>query len=188
MSTPSVFPALAQCLWPETANPAPAIWALLDGARDPGIFPAVRDSGLDHSCLFAGELSPQWQAVAPYLVQLSPRKPATALLLEQAWGNSWGVLMRVPNPLRLRLHLKTFLRAQLPDGKRVMFRYYDPRVLRGYLPLCNSNELRTLLGPIEHFLMESDGGDELIEFGQHEGQLTQRHYTVREATTLVATD
>ena len=41
------------------------------------------------------------------------------------------------NAARLRHHLKGFLRVRGESGQKMMFRYYDPRVLRVYLPTCN---------------------------------------------------
>lgn len=40
----------------------------------------------------------------------------------------------------LRLHFKRFSIAQMPDGRRYFFRYYDPRVLPAYLRASNQNE------------------------------------------------
>jgi hypothetical protein len=35
------------------------------------------------------------------------------------------------------------------------FRYYDPRVLRAFLPTCNAGELKTLFGDVDQFFIES---------------------------------
>ncbi len=39
----------------------------------------------------------------------------------------------------LRKHFRTFLMVKSPEGDRLYFRYYDPRVLRVYLPTCNAD-------------------------------------------------
>lgn len=54
-----------------------------------------------------------------------------------------------------------------------MFRYYDPRVLRVYLPTCRPDELRTVFGPIRSYLVEGEDGS-LIEFEFDGNVLTQR--------------
>ena len=36
------------------------------------------------------------------------------------------------------------------------FRYYDPRVLRVYLPTCNARELQTVFGPVLRYLVEDE--------------------------------
>ena len=62
-------------------------------------------------------------------------------------------------------------------GKPLYFRYYDPRVLRVYLPTCNASELETVLGPVSHFILEDDNGNAMIRYSRLRGQLTQN--TVR---------
>jgi hypothetical protein len=49
-------------------------------------------------------------------------------------------------------------------GRRLLFRYYDPRVLRVYLPTCLPNELETVFGPVKAYLVEGDGGGTLIQY------------------------
>lgn len=151
-------------LWPAFRLKTTSVWAILDGARDDQIFPSVRDSGLDYACLYSGTLPRELRVVAPYLVELDPENPITGRLLERAWGNSWGVFMQVGNAARLRHHLKGFLRVRGESGQKMMFRYYDPRVLRVYLPTCNPVELRTIFGPIQSFLLEAPDPAEMIEF------------------------
>jgi hypothetical protein len=48
--------------------------------------------------------------------------------------------------------------AQLPDGKIVYFRFYDPRVLRAYLTTCTDDEIRTFFGPVHRLVMEEEDG------------------------------
>ena len=54
----------------------------------------------------------------------------------------------------LRLHLRKFLIAETPAEKRVLFRFYDPRVLRVYLPTCSAGEAAAFLGSNYSFVME----------------------------------
>jgi hypothetical protein len=56
-----------------------------------------------------------------------------------------------------------------PSGNRLVFRYYDPRVLRVYLPTCYIGELGTVFGPINRFWTESDDREDMLEFGFHDG-------------------
>jgi len=43
---------------------------------------------------------------------------------------------------QLRKHLRGFLRVRDEAGRRLIFRYYDPRVLRVYLPLAGPSNWR----------------------------------------------
>jgi hypothetical protein len=115
---------------------------------------------------------------APYLVQLDPGYRDTHRLIQQAWGNSWGVLIRSETSLKkLRRHLREFLVVRDTKGTRMAFRYYDPRVLRVYLPTCVTAELRTVFGPIDCFWMESESPEYMLDFRVHNGALDQQ--TVR---------
>ena len=48
-----------------------------------------------------------------------------------------------------------------PGGERVYFRFYDPRVLRVYLPTCSSSELKGVFGPVGRFVVEGPEGQAL---------------------------
>src|SRR5207244_1565000 len=76
---------------PEPGSAAPRVYAVLDGARDPRIYPAVYRSGLDHECLFTGDLPHDLAEAAPYLVELERQAPFTRWLLEEGWGRSFAV-------------------------------------------------------------------------------------------------
>lgn len=141
------------------------VWAILDGARDRRIYGFLLDSYLTYSCLYAGALPPDLEIAAPYLVQLEFEERYTRRLLELAWGKSWGVFLRCDARMeRLRRHLRGFLRVQDYRGRRLVFRYYDPRVLRVYLPTCVPSELATVYGPIERFWTEGEEPGELLDF------------------------
>jgi hypothetical protein len=86
-------------------------------------------------------------------------------VIDNGWGNSWGVFLRTETSIReLRRHLRGFLRVRDEAGRRMIFRYYDPRVLRAYLPTCWPEELETVFGPVESYLMEALGGSEMQIF------------------------
>jgi hypothetical protein len=167
-------------IWPPSA-PArhSSVWAILDGARDDRIYTALRTSGLDYLCLYSGRLSPAMETAAPYLVELAPKYRFTAKLIEMSWGRSWGVFLRVGEASSLRPHLRRFLRVQDEAGRILIFRYYDPRVLRVYLPTCRVDELRTVFGPISSYFVESDNAESLIEFAFDGRQLHERRTPLR---------
>ncbi len=162
-----------QTLWPETAADM-SVWAILDCARDERIYPALRNSQLDYLCLFSGRLHHEVVAAAPHLIEVSPSYRFTPRLIEMGWGQSWGVFLRIKDPSNLRSHLRGFLRVKDESGKILMFRYYDPRVLRVYLPTCRPNELRTVFGPISSYLVEDEDGKGLIEFEFDGNHLLER--------------
>ena len=149
------------------------IYAVLDGARDPGIVSWIVSTEAPAWCLYAGKLSPDLQAAAPWLLRVGRGHPYTETLFERAWGESMGFFLASPVPPRaLRFHLRRHLIARTEDGRRLVFRYYDPRVLRVYLAHCTSNELRAFFGPISTIVVESEERTELI-FRHPDGAASQ---------------
>jgi hypothetical protein len=165
-------------IWPPSKAPHSSVWAVLDGARDERIYPALRRSGLDYLCLFSGRMSPAVEAAAPYLVEIAPGYKFTPRLIEMSWGRSWGVYLRIADASTLRPHLRRFLRVRDEAGRILLFRYYDPRVLRVYLPTCRKDELQTVFGPVSSYLLESEDGDSLIEFAFDGTRLNERRTRV----------
>lgn len=157
---------LREALWPPPGGAStPKVYGVLDGARDARIHAEVRSSGLPHACLYTGRLPAEMLEIAPYLVALERDAPFTDALLRGGWGQSWGIFAWSTGTLEeLRRHLRRFLRVQTEGGERFLFRYYDPRVLRVYLPTCDPGELRALFGPIVMYLVEGEDPDELIRF------------------------
>ena len=54
------------------------------------------------------------------------------------------------------------------DGQTFFFRFYDPRVLRAFLPTCSPSQLTDFFGPVRAMIVESEGGEELqvIQWGR----------------------
>jgi hypothetical protein len=142
------------------------IWMIVDSARDPKIFSLVLGSYLEYSCLYSGVLPAPLGIAAPYLMHLEYGDRRCRHFLEQAWGNSWGIFLKCDISLKiLRRHLRGFLKVRDANGNKLLFRYYDPRVLRLYLPSCSSEELQTIFGPIERIWTEGETADTMLEFG-----------------------
>lgn len=166
--TDQTLARIEQILWPD--GPRQTAWMIVDGARTIEIFRFLIECHLEYACLYSGTLAPELEIVAPYLVQLDYQYRDTRRLIRRAWGHSWGVFLKSETSLKkLVRHLREFLIVTDEKGQRLIFRYYDPRVLRVYLPTCNGRELRTLYGPIECFWIEAEGPDNLLEFRMRSG-------------------
>lgn len=154
-----------EALWSPDLPSRSKVWTILDGAADKRIYGEILATSLEKCCLYAGDLPWQLEIVAPYLVELDQDDDLTRFILTKGWGKSWGIFLRTEAGIKtLRKHLRGFLRVQDPRGKYMLFRYYDPRVLRAYLPTCLPSELRTVFGPINCFLLESENTEQLVEF------------------------
>jgi hypothetical protein len=162
---------LEAVFWPQDSSSD--MWMIVDGARDEQVYSTLISSYLQYSCLYAGDLPHQLERAAPYLVQLELDDRYTRRLLDQAWGNSWGVFLRCSEPMAIiRRHLRHFLKVQDPRGRTLIFRYYDPRVLRVYLPTCTREELATFFGPIKSFYLEGDEGESVWDYKKDSGKLS----------------
>jgi uncharacterized protein DUF4123/FHA domain-containing protein len=133
------------------------LYALLDASREPSVLKVILESKEEHQSLYEGAQGAQLAHFAPYLIRIPPKSALLDTLVHQAWSKSWGVFLTCDKPLKdLRTHFRHFLTVKLPDGQQVYFRYYDPRVLRLFLPTCLPDESTQFFGPVKQFLIESD--------------------------------
>ncbi|MCP5118071.1 MAG: DUF4123 domain-containing protein [bacterium] len=154
------------------AAPDAGVFAVLDGASVPGLPQSLYRHEPDHECLYRGQLEPDMAEVAPYLVQLEQETEFTRWVIEQGWGNHWGIFALSSASLRdLRQHFRRHVIAYDAEGQPAYFRYYDPRVLRAYLPTCDANELAALFGPVTSFLLEDEDPETMLIFRMSAGSL-----------------
>jgi hypothetical protein len=147
------------------SQPATNTYAVLDGASVEQLPQILWEHEPENICLYRGELEPDMAAVAPYLVKLEYDHPFTKLVCEKGWGNHWGIFAVTPAEVdirALRQHFRKFLMVYNPDGKLVYFRYYDPRVLRIYLPTCNIEEIKIVFGRIDFYVLEDEDPSTLL--------------------------
>jgi uncharacterized protein DUF4123 len=171
--TDQLLARIEEILWSD--GPRQNVWMIVDGARTIDVFRMLIECHLEYTCLYSGPLSPDLEIAAPYLVQLDHGYRDTRRFIRRAWGESVGVFFQSDTSLKnLRRHLKEFLVVRDERGRRLVFRYYDPRVMRVYLPTCVTSELRTVFGPIDCFWTESESPEKILEFRFRGGRLEQR--------------
>ena len=159
-------------------RPGVTVYAVLDGASIPDLLAALHQHRPEHHCLYRGELAPDMAETAPYVVRLTAQTPFAEWLLGQGWGKHWGIFALSPADLRaMRRHLRTFLMVVSPENKPLYFRYYDPRVLRVYLPTCNDEEAQEVFGPVVAYALEGEDPAVMLRFTRQDGQVRQE--TVR---------
>ncbi len=168
------YSRLLTALWTTGDTGATSVYAVLDGARDARIASRV-DGYLDQkACLYEGTLPRELTNAAPHLLRLFRDDYFCRQLLRDGWGQSWGVFAIAPTSLTsLRRHFRKFMVVRGPNGNRLVFRWYDPRVLRAYLPTCKVEELRTVFGPIEAFVVEGRDAGTAHRFSFDGEQLTE---------------
>jgi Domain of unknown function (DUF4123) len=141
------------------------LFAVLDSARTERILHFLRNSREEYQSLYEGPEAQKLSRVAPYLLSLPEGSPALGQLVEQGWGESWGIYLSCRLPLKeLRRHLRRFLLGESEETRESLyFRFYDPRVLRVFLPTCTTQQWSGFFGEAECFWMESREG-EVIKF------------------------
>jgi Domain of unknown function (DUF4123) len=155
------------------------VFAVLDGASVSGLLDKLYDLAPEFLCLFKGDLTADMAEVAPYLVKIEPDSEFTAWLIGQGWGKHWGVYALTHADLRATdRHLRSLLLVFDESGRPLRFRYYDPRVLRTYLPTCTAEELGAVFGPIGTFLVEEEDTSTVLRFQFSSGLLKQKRISV----------
>jgi len=145
--------------------PKTRVYAVLDGASIENLLLSLDEHKPDYFCLYQGNLPQDVEETAPYLVHLEKDSSFTKWVLEN-WGNHWGIFAVSREKTKaMRKHFRSLIMVKDPDGKRLFFRYYDPRVLKIYLPTCNEDELENVYGPVICYIQEGDA-DTLLKFRQ----------------------
>jgi hypothetical protein len=147
-------------------------FAVLDGASVPGLLEKLDRWQPEFVCLYRGELKPDLAEVAPYLVRLESGTEITEWILSEGWGNHWGIFAIAEADLQaIRQHLRRLLTVYDEKGKPLLFRFYDPRVMRVYLPTCNAEDLAAVFGPVATYVLEDESSEMSLRFHSAEGKL-----------------
>jgi hypothetical protein len=150
------------------------LYCVLDGASVPELPARLYEMRPPHYCLFRGELAPDMAHVAPYVINLLPDAPFTDWVLSESFGKHWGIFAHCRYSIKeMRRHCRALVTVYTEKGEPLLFRYYDPRVLRKFLPTCNAGELKMFFGKVETFFTETEDGQNLSAFQMEDDQLKQ---------------
>lgn len=155
---------IIQHLWRPVEDGREAqVFVLLDAARNDAIYPKLMASNVESVCLFRGEKAIEMAYVAPYLVRLEQDDPFTHWAIDHGWGDSWGIFVESSATIgELKRHFRSILNVYDEEGNSLFFRFYDPRVLRVYLPTCNADELEIVFGPVNSYVIEDEDSSVLL--------------------------
>ncbi|OQY28740.1 MAG: hypothetical protein B6244_06155 [Candidatus Cloacimonetes bacterium 4572_55] len=153
------------------------LYVILDAARDEKVLQTLYNCEDQFQSLYEGEKGLELAEVAPYLVSLPKGSKYLDPLIELGWGNSWGIFFTCKESFKdARRHLRRFLMVKNEEGKRLYFRYYDPRVLRVFLPTCTPQEITDFFGPISTYIMEAKQPETLLMFTDSGRGVKQNEY------------
>lgn len=140
-----------------TALEATCSFVVLDGAIGPAVRDLLNQAGVFYQSLYEGEQAVDLAPFGPYLAEIQKGGKLMPFLIKVGWGKSWGVFLSSKLGFgETRKHLRHFLTADIEGGQRVIFRFYDPRVMRVFIPTCNAEQRREFFGQIQHFFVESE--------------------------------
>jgi hypothetical protein len=156
-------------------TPSPC-YAVTDAARDDAILKFIEENSDAVHCLYRGDAKIRLANYAPYLFRVDPGDSAVRRFLSNGWGQSWYILLTSPSPINAILtQLRKTLIVHSEAGKALYFRFYDPRVLRSYLPLCSQDDITKLMGKqIETLFCETHDAKQLFECHAHITSLIKR--------------
>jgi hypothetical protein len=154
------------------ADPDAKVFAVLDGASVTGLVRKLWEHKAAHYCLFPGELEPDMAEVAPYVVELAAETPFTDWVIAEGWGEHWGIFAASPADLRtVRGHFRMLVQAFDEEGTPMIFRYYDPRVFRTYLPTCDGAQREEMFGPVALYMLEDEDPHAMLCYTLDDGGL-----------------
>ncbi len=155
-----------------TQSPTPLTCAIIDAARIFGEMDTAQKLQSNFLSLFMGQSEELLSSVAPYLFPFQINTEFGSWLLEKGWGHSWGMFIQTTSSLEeLRKHFRKFLMVRTEDGKELYFRFYDPRVLRIFMPTCDEQQLKEFFGPVTYYAMEDEDPSFALIFRYDKGRL-----------------
>ena len=149
-------------------------YILLDAARMESNMDTAQKLNSSFDSLYRGGSEESLSGVAPYLFSFKHDTLFTSWFIEKGWGDSWGLMVKTSLPMQeVHKHFRKFLLVKTEDGEELYFRFYDPRVLRIFLPTCDRDQIFEFFGKIDYFFMEDEDPAWAIKFWQENGQLRQ---------------
>lgn len=147
---------------------------LLDAARMEVRMEEAKELNPHHLSLYKGRSEEDLAAVAPYLFAIPQQEDAFLdWFMEEGWGEAWGVIVSSRASFEVCYkHFRKFLLVQTEEGEELYFRFYDPRVLKIFLPTCDQAQILEFFGPIDFFACEGDHQEEALIFQHIDGVLT----------------
>jgi hypothetical protein len=173
------------CFIEQHKQPGDILYSVVDAAKDYRLAMASRD-------LLGEPLRPLFykaprhmDRVGPYMtrIQCTNRYPDYMKLWADRLGDNAGILLLSSSwPQAIRSHLRSIFKVYDERGAMFYFRYYDPRVIRTYLPTCTAKECRQFFGPVRSFLVEGEAPGTMLRYraGQSAVQMDEEQIPVAE--------
>ncbi|MCY0988728.1 immunity protein Tsi6 family protein [Nannocystis sp. ILAH1] len=132
------------------------LYAIVDAARSDRALQLLEESVDAYASLYDGEQGRAYDDVAPYLVQLRADSGLLQRLVEEGWGDAWGIYVESARDfLAVRRHFRQFLMVEAEgEAHRLFFRYYDPRVMHAFAATITPEQRKEFLAGIDRIVFE----------------------------------
>ncbi len=159
---------------------------ILDAARLEHEIEKAHELNRGGLSLYKGEPEEELSNVAPYLFSCSEKPQFINWVIDTGWGKAWGIFaLSKAELIELLRHLRRFLMVKTEDGLQLYFRFYDPRVLRVFLPTCDIDQLREFFGPISKFVCEDEDPEFALIFSHDNTKLITQRIPAKEIFVTV---
>jgi len=126
------------------------VYAVVDASRDSRI-PAF----LDASGESYASLDPDMKVPA-FMVHLPRESRLLDVLIKDGWSHGWGFYCATSSAFdELCAHWRNYLTLHTEDGRKLTFRFWDPRVMRALVPMMSAQEGADFFGPVGRLLVEA---------------------------------
>ena len=141
-------------------NPDDRLYAVVDGSRDFALAYSARRAGCRLHTLFFGEMAMELAYAGPILVTLQDPQQFLEDWTDRLGGNV-GILLQTEAELEeLWGHLREIFVVADEEDQEYFLRFYDPRVLRSFLPTCTAEEIEAFFGPVKRWICEQASGED----------------------------
>lgn len=123
------------------------LFGIFDSARNVDFIKNLVPGDVKYRSLFQGTMFEQSSVLSGYLVECKKESPLFRWMTTKAWSKGCCIYLTSMSSFdELFSHFQKFNRVRMENDKVVLFRYYDPEVLRAWLPGCSRIELDTFYG------------------------------------------
>jgi len=132
--------------------------AVIDGSRNPDIYPKLKQLPQRVSCLHSGisNVAEENRGLYPYQVELRDDE-FSQWLFSEGWGNRWCIFIGtdVSFPL-LRNYFANQLLSSQKNSHADFFKFYDPQVLQQFLFNAGDAQLKKMFKYVTYYWMEKE--------------------------------
>lgn len=157
-------------------------YLIIDAAIAEGNINAAIALNKNYRCLLKGKSEEELESVAPYLFAINKQIiDFPNWFFGVGFNKNWGILALSNAGFEdMYNHFRKHIIVVNDDKQEVFFRFYDPAVLRMFLPSADVQQLRAFFGPVSTFIVEDEDEGFVLKFTLFNEQLQTTKITKEE--------